>query len=195
MTEEAEEFKNMHQRIYLNYYKAKIHLEIWWLCHNKNYINSVNCYKEYFNPSAEAHLGIGVMNIMKIFDTYKDSANINKLLNYTQTHTKKIELSFPECKFPKKEIQKEMRGEVVKLEPYLKKIKQWRDKKIAHEELKFTTVPPIKWKCFEKIFNFLESYILDYGSEPNHIFVKPDETTKKIEKFFDEHFTKSSTIL
>lgn len=187
MNGNAQKFKEWHGQIYNNYLDAKVHWEIYWLLHNSKYIKFVNRNREFFKFEERAHLLAGTLAITRIFDTDPRSISLEQFLKFSLTNREDIEKVFPKCKFCNKKKSQQIEKEIDGLEEDLKVIKAWRNKLIAHEERNFGQ-KSIKWGAFQKIIDFLERNILDYGSKPNQIFVKADFFTSEIERFFDKHF-------
>lgn len=187
MNDNAKKFKDWHWKIYQNYFNAKTHLEIWWLLHNKKYIKFFKINRDFFTFDAHAHLIAGTLAITKIFDPDPRSINFEQFLDFCLQNKKDIESAFPECKFCNEEISHKIKNEIDNLEDDLKAIMGWRNKTIAHDEKDFIA-PPIKWERFQNIIDFLEKNILEYGSRPNQIFLKPDEILKNIEQIFNKYF-------
>jgi len=191
MSVESKKFEKWFWQIYITYFNSKTHFEIYWLLLNKSRIKFINQHKYYFSFDVYAHLNIGVLSLLRIFDHDKKSINVKEFLKYCEENKSEINDEFNSCKFCNNQTIQKIFKEIKNLEPNIKALKKWRDKHIAHDEREFEP-ESIEWEQFNNILTFLEKYFLDYASKPNHLFAKPDDkfakTILEIENFFDNYF-------
>ncbi len=102
--------------------------EIWWILvssddRNKYFRHMVH-YKEFFQPTAHAHITSIVINLYKLFETRKDTLNFQRLIKETE----KIGLL----------DSKEIKSECKEAKDLWKKISILRNKLFAHKNYRLT---------------------------------------------------------
>lgn len=161
---------------------ASLHYEIWWSYKEKDsrkrYVDILNKYLDFFHTSLQAHFLAVVVELYKLFETRKDTANFPALTKFV---------------FEKKIVDKNTKNQIqMKLEeikPLWKKIAILRSELYAHSSIKLTypaifkkaKITPNEIKQLIDLSKDLLNLISSSTMRSHHLFsISASEDTKKI---------------
>lgn len=181
-SQEQEDIINNLKDILLIIEDAHYSYEIWWILVSKDgrnkYFSKMLHYKEFFVPTARAHLASIVVNLYKLYETRDDTLSIPKIIKEAE----KIKLL----------DSKQIAGEFKKAKELWIKICTLRNKYIAHKNYQLTkgaiykeakiTPNQIKELIDISLIIFNKLWVC-LGKQPHEI----DEfTTRDTKKLFDD---------
>lgn len=148
-SEAGELFSEYYERLISEVLHARDHLKLWQNLTDctKNYLTELNQAKYFFRFTIKSHLDNAILTLARILDKHEDSLSIWKFLNYVEQNRNIFSIqdfqqrmrenqfydSLVESHTPItfEDIQRH-RSELENQQLVIKKIKVWRDKRLAH---------------------------------------------------------------
>ena len=110
---------------------ASLHYDIWWIYKERDsrakYVNTMNQYLDFFLPSLQSHFLSAIVEIYKLFETRKDTANFPALVKLIIDNS-----------LVKKDTQDEIQKKLKEARILWRKIAILRSELFAHSSIKLT---------------------------------------------------------
>jgi uncharacterized protein YehS (DUF1456 family) len=156
-------------------------------------VKTMNAYKEFFQPTEEALRVYFFLELAKLFDASNQSLHIDKIVNFTESNLKHLTAdAFKDYNTEQgreflNNLTEEYKGvdhaDLVEIRESLKahnealeKLRVYRDKWLAHEDIKKPELPDITgielralFKLLEKILNSLTSKLNSSSTLWDHV--------------------------
>lgn len=165
----------------------------------------LNTFKEFFTPAKEALRVYFFIELAKIFDTSKDSLQINKIINLTESKIKNLTIQeFTDYNQDRELINELIRGykgissEDLKMMKELlskhkeifNKLKTYRDKWLAHADIEKPELPSISAEEIKNLFDTFAKVMEIFTRAMNHewsIWNHVEPHTKEKTKMMIDH--------